>query len=196
MTSERSAAAAANFSRVCAPPPPLTNQPKGATVTWSAPPIARSRRSNVSRDARPVRARALRAQSRRGSGIDDVQPPICEYGQQVGDRRPSAKGRPASRRKRCACFGGGLFHSRSSLPSGADEIVHISRRIPSARRCHRSASASTRWSSVREVIPNLANTLWRWYSTVRGLTKSRAPISGFERPSRAKRAIWVSCEVS
>jgi hypothetical protein len=42
----------------------------------------------------------------------------------------------------------------------------------------------------------LANTLWRWYSTVRGLMNSRAPISALESPSRARRAIWASWGVS
>ena len=42
MTTKRSAAAATIFSRVWAPPPPLTSQPSGAI--WSAPSIAMSRR--------------------------------------------------------------------------------------------------------------------------------------------------------
>ena len=41
ITTKRSAAAASAFSRVCAPPPPLTSQPDGAA--WSAPSIVRSR---------------------------------------------------------------------------------------------------------------------------------------------------------
>ena len=43
------------------------------------------------------------------------------------------------------------------------------------------------------MIPSFVNTLRRWYSTVRGLMNSCAPISGFVRPSRASRAIWASC---
>ena len=45
---------------------------------------------------------------------------------------------------------------------------------------------------MREVIPSLANTLPRCHSTVRELRKSRAPISGLDRPSRASPAIWRS----
>src|SRR4051812_30392630 len=45
-------------------------------------------------------------------------------------------------------------------------------------------------------MSSLPKTLWRWYSPVRGLMNSRAPISGFDRPSRASRAIWVSWAVS
>ena len=55
---------------------------------------------------------------------------------------------------------------------------------------------STRSSWLRELMSSLVNTLRRWYSTVRGLMNSRAPISGFERPSRASRAIWASWAVS
>ena len=45
-------------------------------------------------------------------------------------------------------------------------------------------------------MPSLAKTLCRCHSTVRALMKSCAPISGFERPSRASRAICFSCGVS
>ena len=41
ITAERSAVAANFLGCVCALPPPLTNQPVGATATWSAPSIAR-----------------------------------------------------------------------------------------------------------------------------------------------------------
>ena len=40
-------------------------------------------------------------------------------------------------------------------------------------------------------MPSLVNTLRRCHSTVRALMKSCAPISGFDRPSRASRAICV-----
>ena len=56
--------------------------------------------------------------------------------------------------------------------------------------------ASTSARSSRELMPSLANTLCRWYSTVRGLMNSWAPISGFESPSRASRAICASWAVS
>src|SRR3954447_1236186 len=57
ITTKRSAAAATIFSRVWAPPPPLTSQPPGST--WSAPSIAmssRSRRSNGSTSSPSARA--------------------------------------------------------------------------------------------------------------------------------------------
>ena len=42
--------------------------------------------------------------------------------------------------------------------------------------------ASAARSSLRERMPSFVNTLCRWYSTVRGLMNSSAPISGFVRP--------------
>ena len=45
-------------------------------------------------------------------------------------------------------------------------------------------------------MPSLVNTLLRCHSTVRALRKSCAPISGFDEPSRASRAICSSCGVS
>ena len=44
-------------------------------------------------------------------------------------------------------------------------------------------------------MPSLANTLLRWYWTVRVLMNSRAPIPGFDRPSRASLAICASWAV-
>jgi hypothetical protein len=41
-------------------------------------------------------------------------------------------------------------------------------------------------------MASLLKTLAKWYWTVRAEMKSRAPISGFDRPSRASRAIWDS----
>ena len=59
----------------------------------------------------------------------------------------------------------------------------------------RPARGSARASLVRELMPSLAKTLRRWYSTVWLLMKSCAPISAFERPSRARRAICASWAV-
>ena len=56
--------------------------------------------------------------------------------------------------------------------------------------------AENRASWLREVISSFWKTFRRWYCTVRGLMNSCAPISGFERPSRARRAIWASWGVS
>ena len=72
---------------------------------------------------------------------------------------------------------------------------------PTGRRLTRGPVAagsrgSTRRSWLRELMPSLVKTLPRWYWTVRALMNSCAPISGFDRPSRASRAIWVSCGVS
>ena len=53
------------------------------------------------------------------------------------------------------------------------------------------------WSSwLREVMPSLVKTLRRWYWTVCALMNSRVPISGFDSPSRAIRAIRASWAVS
>ena len=48
------------------------------------------------------------------------------------------------------------------------------------------AVASAARSSLRELMPSLVKTLRRWYSTVRGLMNSWAPISGFVCPSRGE----------
>ena len=42
------------------------------------------------------------------------------------------------------------------------------------------STLSTRSRCSRLVIPSLVKTLWRWYSTGRGLMKSWAPMSAFE----------------
>ena len=52
--------------------------------------------------------------------------------------------------------------------------------------------ASAPRSSLRELMSSLVNTLRRWYSTVRGLMNSLAPISGFVCLSLASRAICAS----
>lgn len=51
-------------------------------------------------------------------------------------------------------------------------------------------------SSLRELMASLVKTLLRWCWTVRALTNSRAPISGFDKPSWASRAMWASWVVS
>ena len=60
----------------------------------------------------------------------------------------------------------------------------------------RRGGSSRRISSAREVIPSFANTLRKWYSTVRGLRNSCPAMSLFEPPSATSRAIWSSCGVS
>ena len=60
----------------------------------------------------------------------------------------------------------------------------------------RGLAGRTRSSWARELMSSLVNTLPRWYLTVRALMNSRAPISGFDSPSRASRAIRASWAVS
>jgi hypothetical protein len=63
------------------------------------------------------------------------------------------------------------------------------------RRASQRSDTVSEWAgrmrrrSLREVMSSLVKTLLRWYWTVRGDRNNRAPISGFERPSRASRAI-------
>ena len=90
ITTKRSAAAATIFSRVWAPPPPLTSQPSGAT--WSAPSIAMS--SAVERverlDREPELARLLLGRDR-GRDAADLEAARGERRQQVGDGRAGAE---------------------------------------------------------------------------------------------------------
>jgi hypothetical protein len=51
-------------------------------------------------------------------------------------------------------------------------------------------------SWLRELMSSLPKTLWRWYSTVRGLMNSWLPISGLDRPPPASLAMWASWAVS
>jgi hypothetical protein len=60
----------------------------------------------------------------------------------------------------------------------------------------RHSRGRTRSRCSRVLMLSLVNTLRRWYSTVRGLMNRRAPISAFDRPSRANCAICVSWAVS
>ena len=60
------------------------------------------------------------------------------------------------------------------------------------RTARSDVSASAARSSLRLLTSSLRNTLCRWYSTVRGLMNSWAPISGLVCPSRASRATWTS----
>src|SRR5262249_13564056 len=59
-----------------------------------------------------------------------------------------------------------------------------------------TASAKATRSSLREPMSSFWKTWRRCHSTVRGLRKSSAPISGFVRPSRARAAICASWAVS
>ena len=59
-------------------------------------------------------------------------------------------------------------------------------------RLSREFWSSAPCNSLRELISSLVNTLRRWYSTVRGLMNSLAPISGFVCLSLAMRAICAS----
>ena len=72
-------------------------------------------------------------------------------------------------------------------------------RPPQARlssiRTSESAGRRAISSWRRDRIPSFANTWRRCHSTVRRLRKSRAPMSGFERPSLASSAICRSCGV-
>jgi hypothetical protein len=79
-----------------------------------------------------------------------------------------------------------------SLSSHGETTTHV--RSLLASLCYTGsasrASLGRAWTSwLRELMSSFVKTLCRWYSTVRGLMKRRAPISGFESPSRASRAI-------
>jgi hypothetical protein len=78
---------------------------------------------------------------------------------------------PGSARAWTRVTGSNVEYGRTSSSSGRTRYTgwgsHVS-----------LGSAPSSW--VREVIASLVNTLCRWYSTVRGLMKSCAPISGFE----------------
>ena len=97
ITTNRSAAAATIFSRVWAPPPPLTSQPSGAI--WSAPSIAMSSRSSrVERlDREPELAGRLLGRDR-GRDAADLELARGERRQQVGDgrARPSPTSIPSA----------------------------------------------------------------------------------------------------
>ena len=90
MTTKRSAAAATIFSRVCAPPPPLTSQPSGAT--WSAPSIAMSSRSSASNGStESPSSRAARSVAGEVATQRMLEAAVGERRQQVGDRRAGAQ---------------------------------------------------------------------------------------------------------
>ena len=120
-------------------------------------------------------------------------------------RQPGDRRRPARRRGRRDRLTTRALRSRRD---GAHQVLcrpgDVARRQRvSARRwptssscwggpCSRGSAPANSW---RDWIPSLANTWRRCHSTVRRLRKSRAPISGFERPSRASSAICRSCGV-
>ena len=111
---------------------------------------------------------------------------------------------PTSRlghRRRALRLGGGARRVRLDRPRLDQGQVGLavyrdSSGLRAVRRRIVPYAGSAFVSSRRDVMPSLANTLRRCHSTVRGLRNSRAPISGFERPSRASRAICASCGVS
>jgi hypothetical protein len=69
---------------------------------------------------------------------------------------------------------------RAGVPSRAVRAGGWRTRLAQARCV---SAVSTRCSWVRDRMPSLAKILRRWYSTVRGLRNSRAPISGLEPTS-------------
>ena len=73
--------------------------------------------------------------------------------------------------------------------TGIAEPTHTTGPFAYAKAVRPTASGSAIFSSWREVISSFVKTLRRWYLTVRGLMNSRVPISGFESPSSAIRAI-------
>src|SRR5499427_5416331 len=101
-----------------------------------------------------------------------------------------------------------------SMPAGGVAGIREITGLPGTPRCRGAAGAqrmapacassgASRASSAREATPSLGKTLYRWYSTVRGLTNSCAAISRLVAPAAASRAIcsskrvsWVSVEGS
>jgi hypothetical protein len=83
--------------------------------------------------------------------------------------------------------GESAYNSRESSQQSASGNERVESRCQAAS-AELGCSGSTRPSWLRELMSSLVKTLWRWYSTVRGLMISRVPISRLESPSRARRA--------
>ncbi len=89
------------------------------------------------------------------------------------------------------------FNTDSDLErSLGQRVVESTPDALSSGRDQLGLGARQRAGELPAWMPSLVNTLRRCHSTVRGLRNSRAPISGFDSPSRASRAICRSCAVS
>ena len=145
------------------------------------------------RDGDPV-SRAHRARARgaaaRGRGQAE-QGDRRRAGHQRADGADTRIEHPPQARPQLAHPGRALGGSRGPRGRGARSALTLQAAVGCESESGRAVA-----SSRREWIPSLANTLRRCHSTVRGLRKSRAPISGFESPSRASCAICRSCAVS
>ena len=156
ITMKRSAAAATIFSRVCAPPPPLTSQPAGST--WSAPSIAMSSRSSFSK------ASTSRPSSRAAPRWRATWP---RSGRRSAPARPApAAGTPRSSRCRarpaaplstsCAAARAAASFSRSTSVSARSAPCRA--RAARAARC---AAAATDRPATRDGLGHAAGDAWR-----------------------------------
>ena len=176
MTTKRSAAAATIFSRVWAPPPPLTSQPSGAT--WSAPSIAMSRRSSPSNGstASPSSRAAVLGRDR-GGDATDAQLALGQRGKQVGDRAARAQSdehavrrrerrlRAAARRLLGSSFGSALTSASLCATAAVVRIAAMeSRPTPRPRSRPSASTRSARCRSMRSRrrTPGTPGRRWRW----------------------------------
>ena len=151
------------------------HQPKDPRPTREVSTITR----NQTRKHQPELDMDTDAVGATGHGRPMSTPPVRSSSRPFTTRRPAGT-RPSR-------------HSAPGLGPAAPPIVRCCHRQQrssevvsySAWAVDRLAhSGSARSSWLRELMSSLVNTLRRWYSTVRGLMNSWAPISGFDRPSR------------
>ena len=197
MTTKRSAAAATIFSRVWAPPPPLTSQRSGAT--WSAPSIAMSSRSSLSNGS--TGSPSSRAGSLgRGRGGDAARSRAAARRARAAGGRPSSRcpappssrPRPAPPRPRRRLLlrieVGPVTRGESSRR--IVEMATTAERRPTSTRSASTRSGRSRSTRSRRRTPATRGRRWRW---PRSPTRSGSASCASTPRTRSGRTATASC---